>query len=106
MRQRKKSFNTRIRHKNREPRERVPFIELLRNGTDYFVQSKRINGEFVEVEQIRIGTSYHNSFAVPVDQVDVLLQHLEEIKGVLPEKLAELRDRHVMRNKNKESENQ
>jgi len=65
--------NKSILYKPRPPKD---FIELLRGATEFSVREKK--GGRNEI-QVRIGTSYGNSVAVPVAELETLRQHIEEV---------------------------
>jgi len=58
------------------PRPPKEFIDLLRSSTEFSFRSKKDGSR---EPQVRIGTSYKNSVAVPVKYLETLHAHIGEV---------------------------
>ena len=84
---------TRNRHKSilYKPRPPKEFIELLRGATEFSVREKK--GGRNEI-QVRIGTSFNNSVAVPVAELETLRQHIDEVLQDKDDMVARLKEEY------------
>lgn len=72
-----------------KPRPRKEFIELLEHGTEFGIRHRRGRKEF----EVRLGTSFHNSVALPPDKLEIFIEHAQNVLAKRDEKLAELQKR-------------
>ena len=83
---------SRTRHKSilYKPRPPKDFIELLRGATEFSVREKGGQNEI----QVRIGTSFNNSVAVPATELETLFKHLEEVLQNKEDMIARLKEEY------------